>query len=210
MSREGKRRNASALHRGIFPATLLLLLLPAGATAHHIMGIPHYAYDENYPQAPVLKLLETVGEWEFQLTSYPGNPEPGERTQINLYIVSRTDGVPYRLPVTLTIREQGIFGGNDLVFGPDTKRLDENVFKFYPVYPAEGNYEVVLSFQDGAVVSTLRFPMVVGHPGSPWTPLLAFGGGLALFLVAIRAARIKMARRRGAEAERKLEEEETA
>ncbi|RME49948.1 MAG: hypothetical protein D6795_10910, partial [Deltaproteobacteria bacterium] len=163
-------------------------------------------YDENYPQAPVLKLLEDVGDWEFQLTSYPGNPAPGERTQLNVYVVSRLDRTPYDLPMTLTIQEQGIFGGKKVVFGPDTTTLDENVFKFYPVYPAEGNYEVVLTFQDGKVVSTLRFPMVVGQPGSPWTPLLAFGGGLTFLLVVIRAARIKMARRRQADATDSMED----
>ena len=34
---------------------VLALLLATTASAHHILGIPHYNYDERYPQVPVLE-----------------------------------------------------------------------------------------------------------------------------------------------------------
>jgi hypothetical protein len=37
--------------------------------------------------------------------------------------------------------------------------------------------------------------MVVGEPGSPWRAVLWFGGGLGLFVVVVRAVKIKRARR---------------
>jgi len=165
------------------------------AHAHHIIGIPHYAYDDSYPQKPVLKLREQVGDWELQLTSYPGNPVPGERTVIHAYVRAERTKAVYRLPVTLEVFLQPAFGSRERVFGPEASSGDENMFKYQPVYPAVGNYEVVLSFQDGAVVSTMRFPMVVGEPGSPWTGLLFYAGGFAVFVIVVRAIRIKRARR---------------
>lgn len=166
--------------------------------AHHIMGIPHYAYDENYPQAPVLKLVETVGRWEFQLTGYPGNPEPGNRTQINVYVVDVETREIYRQPISLEIHRLRPFGDPVTIFGPRSANLEENVFKFYPTYPVEGNFDLTLSFDDGSTISTLRFPMVVGEPGSPWTVIAWFVGGLAVFVVGVRAVRIKRARRQAA------------
>jgi len=53
---------------------------------------------------------------------------------------------------------------------------------------------------DEGIVSTLRFPMVVGEPGSPWTAVGLFAACLASFLVLIRAVRIKRRRALGAEA----------
>lgn len=177
-------------------AVVLLLLAASGvAQAHHILGLPHYAYDEKYPQIPVLKLLESVGTWEIQLTGFPGRPVPGLRSNINVYIVDATTRVPYAKTVTLEICDQPAFGSRTRVFGPVSAELFQGLFKFQPVYPRDGNYEVVLSFEDGPVTSTLRFPMVVGEPGSPWTTVGLFAGGIVLFFVVVRAVRIKRARR---------------
>lgn len=175
-------------------AGLLLFVFGRTAFAHHIMGLPHYAYDEDYPQAPVLKLTEQVGSWDFQLTGYPGNPEPGNRTEMHVYVVDTQTRALYRGDLRLDVRRSAMVGNGDLIFGPEIAVLSENLFKLYPTYPDEGNYVITLEFQDGDIVSTLQFPMVVGEPGSPWTTLLIFGGGIGLLLIVVRAARIKRAR----------------
>ncbi len=174
---------AGALVFGIAPA----------AHAHHIMGIPHYSYDENYPQAPVLKLVETVGSWEFQLTSFPGNPEPGDRTELHIYVLQTTSGKVYDKPLAVTIHRVGALGREE-IYSKETNVL-ENVFKFYPTYKDEGNYEVTLAFADETGTSTLTFPMVVGEPGSPWAALGGYMGGLFFFVLVIRAIRIKRRRK---------------
>jgi Pyruvate/2-oxoacid:ferredoxin oxidoreductase delta subunit len=167
------------------------------AHAHHIMGIPHYSYDENYPQAPVLKLVETVGSLELQLTSFPGNPQPGDRTEIHVYVVTSTSRRLYTQPLTATIYRVGLLGREE-VFRKKTTLL-ENVFKFYPTFVDEGNYEVTLSFADETGTSTLTFPMVVGEPGSPWATLGTYLGGLLFFLLVVRSIRIKRVRRQARE-----------
>ncbi len=188
---------ATALVTAVFAAA------PRPALAHHIMGVPHYSYDENYPQAPVLKLVDTVGDWQLQLTGYPGNPVPGEPTELHVYVVRELDRAVYDLPVSVTIRQQHLGGSRETIFGPADARRSENVFKFYPTYPEEGHYEVTIGFEDGAEgISTLTFPLVVGEPGSPWVPVALFGGGLVLLLLVVRAIKIKQARRARAAARR--------
>ncbi len=165
--------------------------------AHHILGIPHYAYDENYPQAPVLKLVEDIGDWEFQLTCYPGTPVAGQRSEIHVYACDRVTRRLHPGPLTLRIGETRAVGDQIPVYGPASARPEGNLFKFFPTYPEDGNYELTIAFPDAAGESTLRFPIVVGDPGSPWMVAGGFAGGLALFVVLIRAIRIKVGRRRG-------------
>jgi len=182
-------------------AVLSLLFLGASTVeAHHIMGIPHYSYDESYPQAPVLKLVETVGPWEFQLTGYPGNPTPGVRTELHAYAVATATKKAFEGDIELEVFEVLAFGAKKSIYGPDSGRRDKSLHKYFPTYATEGNYELVLSFMDEGIVSTLRFPMVVGEPGSPWTAVGLFAACLASFLVLIRAVRIKRRRALGAEA----------
>ncbi|MEK7487018.1 MAG: 4Fe-4S binding protein [Planctomycetota bacterium] len=162
--------------------------------AHHILGIPHYAYDESYPQAPVLKLIETVGRWEFQLTGYPGLPKPQSRTEIHVYISDTLSKSPYTKPIKFFIRQQNLLWSDTIIFGPVTSEITQNLYKFHPTYPVEGNYTLFLEFEDDQGPSTLEFSMVVGEPGSPWTVLMSFVGGFVFFVIVIRAIRIKKAR----------------
>ncbi len=176
----------------------VLALGAAVADAHHILGIPHYAYDQSYPQRPVLKLRERVGEWEFQLTGYPGVPVPGERTQIHVFIRHAAAGeAKFDRVVHLEVFQVPAVGTRRSVHGPEAATVDRGIFKFFPTYPEEGNYELVLSYPDVDGFSTLRYPMVVGEPGSPWMTLAGYGAGLGLFLVVVRAIRIKRARVHG-------------
>ncbi|MHC4924813.1 MAG: 4Fe-4S binding protein [Planctomycetota bacterium] len=202
---ESSSKPASGKTRAAITAVAALAVIAGAAKvahAHHILGVPHYAYDESYPQAPVLKLLEFVGSWEVQMTGYPGNPVPGERSQLHAYMVHKERRALYGRPVTLSVHRQEMLGGRTLVHGPSTTDLNENVYKWFLSYPDEGNYEVTLAFADGNATSTLRFPLVVGDPGSPWVTLAWFAGFGGFFLLSVRAVRIKRARRAGQSAAR--------
>jgi len=193
-TRDGDSNGGRRTRRGALVG-LLVMALASPAAAHHIMGIPHYAYDESYPQAPVLKLAEQIGPWEVQLTGYPGKPEPGERSQVNVYLADSETRELYRAPLRLRVHRQALLGPSRLVYGPEETEPSENLYKFYPTYPEEGNYEVTLEIPHEGIVSTVRFPMVVGDPGSPWATVGGYLGGFAFLLVVIRAIRIKRARR---------------
>jgi ferredoxin len=174
------------------------LLLAAPAGAHHILGIPHYAYDDSYPQAPVLRLVEDVGPWEVQLTCYPGKPQPGARSEVHVYAVEKMrHRRPFPHPMALTVFAIDMWGGRTAIHGPATGARQQNLYKFFPTYPAAGNYEILLEMHDPQTHSTMRFPMAVGEPGNPWIPVGAFAGSLGSLWIVVRAIRIKRARRRG-------------
>ena len=177
---------------------LLLLSLMPSASAHHILGIPHYAYDERYPQTPVLTYRVELGPHEIKMTGYPGKPKVGERCTLHLYVRRLDDGKPFDDVVTLTVFHDRMIGTDTAVYGPAEARLEESLYKFYPVFEAEANYLVRVAFEAEDAPWIIDLPMVVGEPGSPWTVLGGIALGVAGFLVVIRAIRIK--RRRAAEA----------
>ncbi|MBI5247607.1 MAG: 4Fe-4S binding protein [Elusimicrobia bacterium] len=173
---------------------LLALFLAPPARAHHIIGIPHYAYDKSFPQAPVLRLRDKIGPLEVTLTAYPGNPKPGEKSEIHVYVIDPATNSPYEKPVMLEAFQVKIFGFQERIADAREGMVDMGLHKFQVVYPDIANYEVVLVLPGYDGTSTLRFPMVVGEPGSPWRDVALFGGGFIMLVVIVRAVKIKRAR----------------
>ena len=194
---QGRGVRKSKKGRSVTAAAFALMLFSGPVFAHHIMGIPHYAYDANYPQAPVIKLIEEVDDWEVQLTGYPGRPTPGVRTEVHVYVLNKKTGEPRLEPMTLEAFKIEAFGAKQSIYGPAQGRPDDNIHKYYPTYPSNGNYELLLSVDGkGEEAAALYFTLSVGEPPSPWKFLGFFGGGLLLFIIVIRAVRIKMNRRK--------------
>lgn len=175
-------------------AALLCLGLAAPARAHHIIGLPHYAYDESFPQAPVLRLREKIGPYEVVLTGYPGNPKPGEKSELHVYVNDPGTNTPYEKQVLLEAYRMKAFGFQEKIADAREGLVEMGLHKFHVVYPAVANYEVVLVLPELDGSSTLRFPLVVGEPGSPWRDVSVFGGGFLALLVVVRAVKIKRAR----------------
>jgi hypothetical protein len=172
------------------------LLLGAGpAAAHHILGIPHYAYDEQYPQTPVLTYKVEAGPYDVKMTGYPGIPQPGERVSLHVYIRERRSGMPYDEGVTLTVTRDRWIGADPIVYGPMQATLEEAVYKFFPELPVEANYTARIAFEGRVEPWSIDLPMVVGEPGSPWAVLGGVAAATAVFLLVMRAVRIKIRRR---------------
>lgn len=180
-------------------APIILSLSPRGSAAHHILGIPHYAYDERYPQVPVLTFKTIAGPHEVEMTGYPGRPAPGEQCFLNVYIRRLDDGASFGGVVSLEVLRDRMVGSDPSVYGPAQAGLEEGVFKFYPRFEAESNYTIRISFEAEGAPWVIELPMVVGEPGSPWAVLTGVFGGLATFVIVIRAVRIKTRRRTGLE-----------
>ncbi len=180
-------------------AAVLLFALLAWAPpvqAHHILGIPHYAYEEDYPQAPVLTYRVQTGPYEVKMTGYPGTPVPGESSSLHVYIKDAQQGAPFGGGVRLTVIEDRMIGEDPVVYGPVDARLEDRIYKFYPRFESEGNYTARIEFDAAGAPWKIDLPIVVGEPGSPWVVLAAVGAGVLLFLLVVRAARIKIERRR--------------
>jgi hypothetical protein len=174
---------------------MVAVLAGAGAAhAHHILGIPHYAYDEQYPQTPVLTYRVDAGPWTVKMTGYPGVPQPGERTSLHVYLQHAASGRLFDGPVTLTVRRDRLLGTDPVVYGPVTTTIEEAVFKFHPEFAETANYVAHVHFDADGEPWDLELPIVVGEPGSPWLVLGGVAATLIVFLLVVRALRIKRAR----------------
>jgi hypothetical protein len=176
----------------------LLLVCSLPVAAHHILGVPHYAYDEDYPQAPVLTYKVQAGPNEVEMTTYPGRPAPGERCSLHVYILPTDKERIFDAPVTLTVFRDRMIGADPVVYGPMEAQREEALYKFYPQFPLESDYVVRIDFMESDESWTIDLPIVVGEPGSPWVLLGGIAFGVIAFLVVIRALRIKMQRRTAA------------
>lgn len=183
--------------RGVVAAALALCLAGVAA-AHHILGIPHYAYDESYPQAPVITYSVVAGPYLVKVTGYPGKPSPGELAQVHAYVTRVDDPSElFRGPIDARLERDGLLGPS-VVWGPSAARFEENLHKLAPRFGEEGRYRLRLELDLEGQPYEIDFPLVVGQPADPTATLLGWGAALALLVVAVRAARIKLERRRGA------------
>lgn len=191
-------RRAGRWRRAVAPALVLGLVLSGVATAHHILGIPHYAYDESYPQAPVITYSVDAGPYLVKVTGYPGKPAPGELAQVHAYIVRRDDASAiYAGAVEARLERDGWLGPS-VVWGPSATRFEENLHKLAPRFGEAGRYRLRLELDLEGQPYEIDFPLVVGEPASPGATLAGWVAALLLLVVCVRAARIKLERRRAA------------
>ncbi len=184
----------------VLVAVVGLLSVVSPVFAHHILGIPHYAYEEDYPQTPVLTYQVELGRYEIKMTGYPGIPQPGEPNSLHVYVREVGSGNLFDGTVRLTVFEDTLIGDDPVIYGPVDASLDERLYKFYPTFPSESDYLVRVFFEKDGTPWTIDLPVVVGEPGSPWTVVGGVGAAVLIFLVVVRAARIKMRRAADAEA----------
>ena len=173
---------------------VFILAVVPEVDAHHILGIPHYTYDEMYPHTPILTFSLVAGPYDVKMRGYPGMPRPGERCTLHIDMKRLDNDAVFQGEVTLQVMQDHWFGEDPVIYGPSTAKIEERVFKFYPEFPEAANYTVRFSFEVDGVPWTVDLPMVAGEPGSPWTVVGGVGFGLFGFLIVIRAIRIKRQR----------------
>ena len=175
-------------------STLALILLAAPAWTHHILGVPHDAYDEDYPQTPVLTYAVELHQYEVKMTGYPGNPEPGQRFSLHIYIRNTETGEVLDDTVTLTVTRDGLMGKGPIIYGPMQAHLEEAMYKFFPEFDRAADYTLEIAFNAHGDDWVIELPMTVGEPKSPWA---AIGGvSVAIFVVAIVLRAILIKRKR--------------
>ncbi len=176
----------------------LLFAFPRHAEAHHILGLPHYSYKENYPQRPTLEYPATTGPFDVLLTSYPGVPIPGEPANLALYIRDRETRRVYGESVSLRVLRTATFGDNELILPPTTRFPVEHEYKVQVTFPADGEYIVELSMPVEGRTEVIPFLMIAGQP-SAFASIAAVGsGGFVIVLVLLRAIQKKRRRRTAA------------
>lgn len=192
----GRRRPSVPKAATIVTVLAVVLLTPATVNGHHILGLPHYSYKENYPQAPVLEYPATTGPYSVLLQSYPGKPNPGQRTNLVFDIKNTTSGERYRQPIKVRVLQTFTFGENREVLSTTKDQVGDVLYKVYPTFPEAGEYVVELTMDVEGQEEKIGFLMVVGDPSSTTSIVVALGCGLAVFLITVRAIKKKRDRRR--------------
>jgi len=203
--RKDRRRNLPAPtmqsvsrdHRTIAAmiAGAAVLMLSAPAVAHHILGLPHYSYKENYPQRPTLEYPATTGPYDILLTSYPGIPVPGEPTTLAAYIRDREAQGAYGEPISFRVLRTSTFGDNEPIVPATIRTPIEHQYKLQVNFPTDGEYIVELSMPVEGRIEVIPFVMTAGEPSATASIAVAGSGGFVVVLVVIRAIQKKRRRR---------------
>jgi hypothetical protein len=179
-------------------AALLLVVSAGRLSAHHVLGLPHYKYGDEYPQIPYLEVIAQVGSTDLDFTYFPGIPRPGESVRFKLYIRDRETGEPYREPLRAEVVKRRFLRRPTQVAAPFEIRTgsgpEKNDYKFFLTFQEPEAYQVRVHFPHGGAVETIPFPVVIGKTDD--RPLLFAAAGL-LGLAVVAVAMVKR-RRRGA------------
>jgi len=194
------RKKEKAL--GTISATILIALVmifstPTVASAHHILGLPHYSYKENYPQAPVLEYPATTGPYDVLLVCYPGKPVPGEQANLVFDIKASDSGQRYDQPVGVRVLQTFTFGSSREIVPPTQVQQVGDVLRKLPTtFPDDGEYVVELTMEVEGQTEVIPFLVIAGDPSATTSIIIAIAAGLLVFLIVVRAIKIKARRRR--------------
>jgi len=199
--RKRQRGRVAPAKAALLGLAVAVLLIPVSAAhGHHILGLPHYSYKENYPQRPTLEYPATTGPYEVLLTSYPGVPTPGEPANLAFYIKNKeTDGV-YDGTISVRVLETSTFSDNKEIVPPTNRTPFDNEYKYYVTFPVDGEYVVEMSMPVEGRTEVIPFLVVAGEPTATASIVLAGSFGLVVLFVTVRAVQKK--RRRLAPAKR--------
>lgn len=192
-ARESIRRTKPTIAATIVAASTLSF--PDLAIAHHILGLPHYSYKENYPQRPTLEYPATTGPYDVLLTSYPGIPVPGEPANLAVYVRDREGRGAYEEPITLRVLRTSTFGENKEIVPPTIRVPFEHQYKLHAIFPTDGEYVVELSMPVEGRIEVIPFLMIAGQPSTMASVAAVGSAGFVLLLVTVRAIQKKRKRR---------------
>ena len=191
-----KRRKKAAERAASAALATLIALLPVRAIeAHHILGLPHYSYKENYPQRPTLEYPATTGPFDVLFTSLPGIPVPGEAANLAFYIKNRQTGGVLGETVTVRILKTSTFGDNTTVREPTVIAPFDNQHKLHAVFPEDGEYIVELSMPVEGRTEVIPFLFVAGNPSSAGSWFAVGAIALVAVFILVRAVQVKRRRR---------------
>jgi hypothetical protein len=161
------------------------------ASAHHIRGIPHYSYSENYPDAPKVEHTRIVEDVTLTMTYYeiPGT----QSVDLSLYVKNNRSGKIFDGTVTYAVYGED----EDPLKAHSVKALknNNNLYKAVWVYEDNGLYYIRVVFKcDGQPVDT-TFKMQIGATEVDYWFLGLIGGGVLALIIAVAA--IKKAQTRG-------------
>ena len=165
-------------------AALVLAAVAAGADAGHVVGLGHYRYEAGLVR-PLLRLSAVVDDRVFEVSAYPGDPRPGEVVDFKVTVKDAREGRAVADRVACTVHRVNVLGARRRI--ADRQGGEGRGDRFRVALPDDAEYDVTFAIEGGGRTTALSFPMVAGRPGSPWTILGSFAGGLAVFIAGVVA-----------------------
>lgn len=170
----------------VFRALGMILLCNAlPCHGHHIRGIPHYTYSENYPTAPAFEEVRESENLTLRMTYWD---IPGTRAvDLALYAKDRHTGKPFKGTV-----EFAVYGEDeDPAKAHSVKAYmnKNNIFKAGWSYEEFGLYRVRVRIYEKDQVIEETYSMQIGDAGISW--LYVGGSFLSVMLLIILVAVLK-------------------
>ncbi len=187
----------------------LALILSTPASAHHMGGIPHYGYTENYPQVPLTEQSADVGDWIVSVTTifFQGISQDLSSipydTQLYIHIRDRnatysTSTASFKDPFNKgeisktdnTDSGTSSYTGKILLTISDYQNnklvsyslkapSEESIYRFRHYFKREGDYRVMVGFFPKGQLEEILFAVTIKTPGNSIWPI-ALGSSVVI------------------------------
>jgi len=146
---------------------LALMAVPNQASAHHVLGRPSYALDEESNTPPSMYVETLIGQYFVNYMVFPAFPEPNRPGRVHLYAKHKVTKKPFQGRVTFKVHDNS--WASWLGFGRKEETLgvqppDGNVFRQGFLFKAPGAYIIRAEFHEGDTPYQIDFPLRVGPP----------------------------------------------
>lgn len=178
----------------INPVVLVALLagamIPATASAHHVLGRPSYSLGADSNTPPAMQVETQIGDYYVTYMAFPAFPKPNEAGRVNLYASHIDSGAPFNGEVTFKVRDDSWFRNNEEILG--VQKIDDNVYRQGFIFSRDGDYIITAEFFANNEPYIIDFPLRIGSP----FPVGPIGFAVALLAGVLVTVNIVQRRRR--------------
>jgi hypothetical protein len=178
-----------------FLAMVFMFHNMVAASAHHVLGRPSYALNEDSNTPSAMQVETQIGDYFVNYMVFPAFPRPNEAGRISLYVRRLDGGKAFGGKVVFSVRDDSWmawlgFGANEEKLGAQV--IDDNVYRQGYMFSKRGSYIITARFKDEKSPYSIDFPLQVGAP-SPYGPV-----GIAAGIILVILAGIGLVQRRRA------------
>lgn len=176
-----RNRDRAANLRALLLVFAIVLSWQA-ASAHHVLGRPAYALNEDSNTPPALQLEVQIGDYFVTSMVFPAFPKAGKPARVYLYAKHLDTGKPYAGEVRFLVRDDKWFANEPEILG--VQPPDDNVFRQGIVFSMDGDYIISAEFVADGEPYVIDFPLRIGVPPAVGPLGLALGS-ITLVLVSV-------------------------
>lgn len=140
---------------------LILFCCALPCQAHHVLGRPAYALNEDSNTPPSMQVETQIGDYFVTYMVFPAFPSANQPGRVNLYATRIDDGKPYQGNVTFKVRDDSLFSENEELLG--VQAVDDNVFRQGFIFNEDGKYIIRAEFASGGEPYQIDFPLRIGE-----------------------------------------------